>query len=279
MRLLARVLLPLVLLGYIATQTYMKLHHTSLCDATGCKLAGELLRFDPMYLYYFGAAGAALLALFGALGMRSERFAKLFRATLTGALAFESVMLSYQIAVNPEPCLFCMGVFGGLMLIALLEFRANLLLPLAVSGGVAVAVAMLATVKNEGVLAEDATYLFFSPTCPHCKKVKRYFAEHRIDYRPISVRDASARRVLHYLGIDKIPVLVVKQGERYDAIVGDEAIIAHYQSASTQASSATPETTVPDLSSGATGWLQQGGDEGCALSVVPEPTCSENNDS
>ena len=280
MRLIARVVLPLLLFAYIAVETYMKLHHTSLCDATGCKLAGELLRFDAMYLYYFGGVGALLLAVTGAISMRSARFERIFEALLLGALAFEAVMFFYQLAVNPEPCLFCMGVLGGLTLIALLALR-NKLIPLFVLGAVGTSLAMLATVKNTPVLTKEGTYLFYSPTCPHCKKVERYFEEHHVDYTPLSVTDASARRVLHYLGIDKIPVLVVKKGPGYEWTVGDEAIIRRYETAAADTPASAPSepaAATPMLSptsGGLDALLQSGGEEGCTLSVVPEPSCSE----
>ena len=280
MHLIARVVLPLLLFGYIALETYMKLHHTSLCDATGCKLAGELLRFDAMYLYYFGGVGALLLAVTGAISMRSARFERIFEALLLGALAFEAVMFSYQVAVNPEPCLFCMGVLGGLTLIALTALR-NKLIPLFLLGAVGTSLAMLATVKNAPTLTKEGTYLFYSPTCPHCKKVERYFKEHHIDYTPLSVTDASARRVLHYLGIDKIPVLVVKKGSGYAWTVGDEAIIRRYETAASETSAPTPtESSAPapaslsPASNGLDTLLQSGGEEGCTLSVVPDPSCS-----
>jgi glutaredoxin len=193
---------------------------------------------------------------------------------LLGALAFEAVLFSYQVVVNPEPCIFCMGVLGGLTLIALLEMRENRLVPLALLGAIGVATGMLATVRNEAVLMQEGRYLFYSPTCPHCHKVRTYFKEHDIAYTPVDVSEASARRVLHYLGIDKIPVYVEKKAQNYRFIVGDGPILAHFETP--EASLSVPPSASPSIPTeqdiGAL--LQSGADEGCTLSIVPEPSCS-----
>jgi len=94
MRFFSRVILPLLLLIYIIVETYAKLHHTSICGTTGCELAGELLKFNSLYLNYFGAAGALLIALLGWLSRRSEAYERLFFITLYAAISFESIMIS-----------------------------------------------------------------------------------------------------------------------------------------------------------------------------------------
>jgi glutaredoxin len=167
-----------------------------------------------------------------------------------------------------------MGVLGGLTLIALLEMRENRLVPLALLGAVGVATGMLATVRNEAALTQEGRYLFYSPSCPHCHKVRAYFKEHDIAYTPLDVSNASARRVLHYLGIDKIPVYVEKKAENYRFIVGDGPILAHFETPEDTPS--TPSLTSPSVSASQDigTLLGSGAEEGCTLSVVAEPSCS-----
>ncbi len=78
MRFFSRVFLPLLLLGYIGTETYLKLQHSSLCGAVGCKLAGELLKFDAIYLNYFGLVSVFFLIILGYLSLKNRFYEALF---------------------------------------------------------------------------------------------------------------------------------------------------------------------------------------------------------
>ena len=82
MKFISRVLLPLALLGYIGYETWLKLHHQSLCGAEGCQLAGELLRFPSIYLNYLGMAAVGAILLFGLLSLFKVAFEKLYFITL-----------------------------------------------------------------------------------------------------------------------------------------------------------------------------------------------------
>jgi hypothetical protein len=96
----------------------------------------------------------------------------LFFIVLYSSIAFESVMIGYQVAVNPEPCLFCMGVYGGLLSIALLSNRGYFAYALPVIASIFLAFGDLAIAKNESLIEGDGIYLVHSERCPHCKRVK-----------------------------------------------------------------------------------------------------------
>ena len=74
MHFFSRVFLPFLLFVYIAIETYLKIQHTSLCGEVGCALAGELLRFDHIYLNYFGLAGVLSLIITGYRSLKSVFF-------------------------------------------------------------------------------------------------------------------------------------------------------------------------------------------------------------
>ncbi len=269
MKLVSRVLLPLLLFAYIAVETYAKLHHTSICGTTGCELAGELLRFNSLYLNYFGAVGALLIALFGWLSLRREIFETLFFVTLYAAIAFESIMISYQVFANPEPCIFCLGVYGGLLLIALFSHWRYLLYALPAIAALFVSMSALALTANRSIITADGTYLIGSKTCPHCKKVKGYFAESTIDYTNISIKDANARFFIKQLDIDTIPVLVIKEKNHTTILKGDQRIIAYFDNKKHE--EATTETDT-----GPIGIYNQ--EEGCSASILQDTGCSETSE-
>ena len=264
----SRIILPLLLFIYIAVETYAKLHHTSLCGTEGCELAGELLRYNSLYLNYFGAAGALSLALFGWLSLRREGFERLFFITLYAAIAFESIMITYQLLANPEPCIFCLGVYGALLAIALFSRWTYLLYSLPAIVALYLSMASLAITQNRALVTGDGTYLIHSESCPHCKKVKNYFATHDIAYQKISIYDTNARFFIKQFDINSIPVLVIKKGALSKVIRGDKAIIGYFDHKSAPAAETQDEAeTSPSI--------YNGPDEGCSASIFQDSGCSE----
>ena len=275
----SRVFLPFLLLAYIVTETYLKLKNTSLCGEVGCKLAGELLRFDPIYLNYLGIGATLMLIILGYFSLKSKILERLFFIVLYAAIAFETTIIGYQFIANPEPCAFCLGIYSSLLLIALLSSSKRFAAVIAVALSIFVGLNTLAVTKNKAFTQDDGLYLIQSESCVHCKKVKKYFKENDIKYTPISVSEASARSFLKFVDISSIPVAVIKNKTGANIINGDKAIIAHFEiqnrgEASIQESSeAAPQSSVLDLSSDL---FSATSEPGCAITVVETPSCDDN---
>jgi len=282
MNFFSRVLLPLFLFIYIGVETYFKLNKSSLCEATGCKLAGELLRFNPLYLNYLGLASVFFLILLGYFSLKSKIIERLFFIVLYSAIAFETTIISYQFIANPEPCTFCLGIFSSLLLIALLSHSKRFAAVLAVVLSIFLALSTLAIGKNKAYTTADGLYLIQSDTCGHCKQVKKYFEEHNISYMPISVNEASARSFLKFVNISTIPVAVIKEPTGVTLINGDKAIIAHFEEQKKGiAVSEITEPSVPLAQSSALGVPSEifsaTSEPGCAITVTETPACADNN--
>ena len=280
MNLFSRVILPLLLLIYISIETYLKLNHTSLCEATGCKLAGELLRFNPLYLNYLGIASVFTLVILGYLSLKSKAIEKLFFVALYSAIAFEATILGYQFLVNPEPCIFCMGIFSSLLIIALLSRMKNFIFIAAAALSVFIGLNTLALNKNKSFLTHEGTYLLHSETCPHCKKVKKYLAEHHIQYTPISIKEASVRNFLKFAGFTTIPVLVLKDAQGTQMFEGDHKIISHYEHKDNAHTSEAEPKEQPAQSNSAIGLptdlFKATSEPGCAITITETPDCEKN---
>jgi len=281
----SRVFLPFLLLGYIATETYLKLQNTSLCGEVGCKLAGELLRFDAMYLNYLGIIGLFFLVLLGYLSLRNTFFSVLFFIGLYAAIAFETTIISYQFIVNPEPCIFCLGIIGSLLIIAFFSQVKSFAIVLASVAAIFLGLNTLAVSKNKAFVTQTGKYLIQSETCAHCKIVKKYFSKNNIAYTPISTQEASSRSFLKFVDITSIPVLIIKESSGITLLTGDKNIIAHFESNTQTVSTTKDPTQLPqqssnlDLSNGSlsSDFLSAGGDdEGCAISIVETPSCEAN---
>ena len=280
MRIFSRVFLPFLLLVYIGVETYMKLQHTSLCGEVGCKLAGELLRFDPIYLNYFGFISVLALFFLGYRSLKSTFFETLFFMVLYAAIAFEATILSYQFIVNPEACLFCLGIFSSLLLIALFNHLKNFPVVIVVVLSILLGLSTLSIPENRSFITTPGNYLIQSDTCGHCKKVKAYFAKQQIDYTAISAQDVNARGFLKFVDIATIPVLVIKDTSGMTLLKGDKKIIAHFE-AKIQDEVLTPEVIAPPAQSSSvlelsSDFLGAGQDAGCAITITETPACEDN---
>lgn len=280
MRFFSRIFLPLLLLGYIGTETYLKLNHTSLCGEVGCKLAGELLKFNALYLNYFALAGLFTLLILGYLSLKNKFFEVLFFIGLYAAIAFEATIISYQFIANPEPCLFCLTIFSSLLLIALFAHVKSF--PIVVVSVVALFIGLntLAITQNKAFVTAPGLYLIQSETCSHCKKVKKYFADNNIQYTAISTQEVNARNFLKFVDIATIPVLIKKEALNITLLTGDKKIISYFESKkeiSTTVTEAPTETTQSNTLELSSDFLSAGGEDGCTLTITETPDCADGN--
>ena len=278
----SRVFLPFLLLAYIVTETYMKLQNTSLCGEVGCKLAGELLRFDPLYLNYLGIGATLVLLVLGYFSLTSKILERLFFIVLYSAIAFETTIIGYQFIANPEPCIFCLGIYSSLLFMALLSNSKRFAAVLAVTLSIFFGLNTLAIGANKAYAINDGLYLIQSESCGHCKKVKKYFKENDINFTPISVNEASARSFLKFVDISSIPVAVIKDQTGIKLITGDKAIITHFNTENTTENTMQASTNVPPQSSSldlSTDLFSATSEPGCAITVVETPSCDDDNNS
>ncbi len=275
MHFFARVFLPFLLFVYIGIETYLRLQHTSLCGEVGCALAGELLRFDHIYLNYFGLAGVLSLIITGYRSLKSSFFETLFFVLLYSGIAFETTIISYQFIANPEPCLFCLSVFSSLLVIALFSQVKHFAVVLATVLFIFIGLNTLTIPQNRSFVTAPGLYLIQSATCSHCKKIKTYFSEHHIAYTPISAKEINARGFLKFVDISTIPVLILKESSKMTILKGDQKIIAHFDAKNKEEVNPMPvQNSTLGLSSD---FLAAGGDAGCALTITETPSCADDN--
>lgn len=273
-----RVILPLLLWIYVAIETYLKLNHSSLCGQVGCKLAGELLVFNPLYLNYLGLFALIFLSIAGFLSLKKPFFENIFFLMLYSAIAFESTIIIYQFIANPEVCIFCLGIWSSLILISILSNPKTSLFVLFVIVAIAMGLNSLSIYKNQAYVTKNETYLIQSKTCPHCKKVKKYLHTNEIKYKAISIKEANARGFLKFLDIESIPVLILKEKYHTHIIQGDKEILKHFEKKTDTKIETNSISTISQNNPLGTGldFLKEGSDEGCKIAIVEEPSCDKN---
>ena len=235
MKKLGFIFAPLLFLIYVSVETYLKLNKSSLCMAdkaaepTGCELAGALLNFDAIYINYLGVFAALTILILGVLTYKKKIPQVLFFVVLVASLLFETIMLGYQYFASPKMCVFCMGVYAFLVTILLLSARRYFLMVVPAVIAVLMALSFLAIPTSKTFIEKDGTYLIQSPTCPHCKKVKKYMHEHNIDFTKIDIAEIEAQNFATFLNFKSIPILVTKEGKNVKIINGDKNIIDSYE--------------------------------------------------
>ena len=261
MKIVVRVLLPIFLLVYISYETLLKLNNSSLCEASGCQLAAQLLRFDAIYLNFIGIFGLTLLAVVGFKSLKNDSFTKIFNILLYSALTFEATLFLFQIIVNGEPCIFCLGVVTSLLAIAILNNKESTFIPISTVASIFLALNLLTIPTNSPTITATGNYLIESPSC---EKVKHYFNDNNIEYTPISIHNPNSVMFLKFLNISSVPALIIKDNSTTQITIGKNEIISLFKEDSTE----------PILSNASVmddNFLTQGGNDGCAIAIVPKP--------
>ena len=270
MRAKLKTILPLILAIYIAVDTILKVNNIELCSSTGCEMAGELLKFNSIYLNYLGILGALVLVVLSLI--KSEIANKLYLVAISAMVAFESLLIASQLNINPELCKFCLGVYT-LLLLTLLNANIRIfayILPIIAS--IFVAFSILSIPKNKTLIKNDGLYLIASKTCPHCKVTKEFLNKNSIKYQIIDAQNPNAYFFAKTLNITKIPIAIKKEGAEYKIIVGDKNIISFFSKKEENKVSHT-EPMQNELKPK----LNLSGDEGCSYSPIEEPSCESEN--
>lgn len=270
-----KLILPLLLALYIATETILKVNNIALCSSTGCKLAGDLLKFNSIYLNYLGIAAALWLAL---LALFQTQFAnRLYTFSALAMVAFESLLIASQLNLNPEVCIFCLGVYTFLLLILFNVSKEFFLYALGVVASIFVAFSFLNIPKNKTLLQKDGLYLIASQSCPHCQRTKKFLKKEGVTYSIINANDINSFYFAKSLDIKKIPIAIEKSGEEFTITVGDSNIMHRYgkKEAPKEPAQNAPTQAVQPLQP----TLDYSGSKGCSYTVTETPDCEAKDGS
>ena len=229
----------------------------------GCKLAGELLNFAPIYLNYFGLSGLLFLIFFGYRSLKNTFSETLFFLLLYAGIAFEATIFSYQIIVI---ALFSHAKYFAVILTSILFIFLGL--------------KTLTIPENRSFVTTPGLYLIQSETCGHCIKVKKYFAEHHINYTAIPSKGINARGFLKFVEIHSIPVLIIKESDTITMIKGDKNIIAHFDAKNKKPIPQIDSNSISDQNNAiglSRDFLSAGSDDGCTLSISETSSCKDDN--
>jgi len=245
----------------VAVQTIVVLIVGSgICPTQGCKIVEGLTIIPPVLLNFLGLL--FFQAVFWLRGLKKKTFRGIAHldVLLLGGLVFDSALLGYQIYVAQTFCLYCLVVFGFVLLLNLLNGRKQITLGFAVMGVTLFSFSILSFVPGSSVsktfslksaayglkscsAATKEVYLIFSSQCSHCQSILQEMNQcnscdlylnpiddiETLDISGIELNKGFSPRInghiLTVLGIDTVPVLVSKGPDTYSIIKGEKNIL------------------------------------------------------
>ena len=239
----------------------MVIYGFSICPNAGCKVVEGLTSISPLYFNLLGLI--YFQSVFWGLRIQkhhSTRPHDWLGLVLISGLVFDSVLLAYQIFVARTFCGYCLLIFAFVLTLNLFYGKRQMVAGIAILVMTFISFSAL-TFMPTGVLSQSEPlktasygvkscsnptkeiYLIFSSNCPYCENVLQTLSNCNscdlylnpidnigalknmvLDLNP-KFSPAVNRLVLGVLGIDSVPVLVVKSAEGYRFIKGEKKIV------------------------------------------------------
>jgi hypothetical protein len=212
----------------VLTEIVMQFFGASICPTEGCKVVAEHVRYGDLSILLIGFATFSLLALFSGLGLFANRAVnpRYGNAVLIVALACEGYFTGYQAFAVHTPCLFCLVIFGIIVLLGCLRLVAGEWDLIAGFAACAAVFGMLYLVPPAGGSVDlpkgERLVLFYSKDCKHCAEIKKELEENRTAVTHLAV--AEYAEFLKNMGIEHVPTLMVNDPYQKIFLTGKDAI-------------------------------------------------------
>ncbi len=212
----------LALAGLLLTtlELILKFSHSSICNSTGCLLAESSLIIPHKVLIMLGIITFLSLFVLSVLNKES-----LIDEILIVVFSLEGVLVGYQLFRLNNICYFCISVFFIFVFLALLRILQKRWLVLVGFASFLSVFLMFAALKPTASsnLPNSNAILIYKTSCPHCEKVERFIYEKGLKIKKVNVTKCVG--FLKSLGIEAVPVLIIKEKGKIEIVIGDNNII------------------------------------------------------
>lgn len=231
------------------------------CFNDGCQVVEQLSVLSPLVLNLMGLI--FFQAVFWSLYFKDRLTASRVdwpALLLICGLSFDAALMAYQLFAARAFCAYCALIFAVVLLLNLLYSHRQLALALVTAAGIMISFSILTfspavaympdvSLKNAAYAKKSCSapskevHLIFSADCPHCHTVLDALKNcNSCEFYLNPIEDITAlelpgversagfspqlnRLVLAVLGIDSVPVLVVRNDEGYRFIKGAGGIL------------------------------------------------------
>jgi len=205
--------MPMVILSYLFINLYLVMTGSTWCKSEGCEVSKSLLNIEQTDLYSLAIVAFIVLLVIGLqiLKTNSKKLKELFKFGLFTIMMCETILLSYLYFKTSTLCISCF-IFYSLVVINFIildtKSKTVFVIPFMI---VAFAILDLDTNTKSNETLKSHYTLLQSPSCEHCKKVKEYLKENKIEYKKEEYTKYSG--LFSSLNITKIPVMIVKNND------------------------------------------------------------------
>lgn len=221
-------IISIVAAVYTSVEIFMQFLNTSICVTEGCKLVSAHTRFGDISILIIGLGIFVLLAILSIMENRSmnSTLRNVINILLISALSAEGFFTGYQAFHIKTLCLFCLSIFGIVLLLSIIRFLSGEKILSAGFVSFITVFGFLYLVLPAGItekLPQEANLiLFYSNDCRHCIEIKN-----RIDEAGIKVELLKASEYGAFLktaGIEHVPTLLINEPYQKVFLIGKESI-------------------------------------------------------
>jgi len=251
-----------------AIQAVMGLiYGSAICPNDGCKVVEKLTAISPLYFNLLGLI--FFQCVFWGLRFHKNKSnppVDILGLLLIAGIVFDSVLLAYQIFVARTFCVYCLLIFAIVLTLNFLYGKRQSVAGLAVAAVTIFSFSVLTFIPTGGLTNTEPLknaaygvkscsaptkeiYLIFSSNCPYCENVLQTLSNcnscdlylnpiddiksiSNIELEPNSEFSPEINRlILSIMGIDTVPVLIVKSDDGYRFIKGESKIVNYVQHA------------------------------------------------
>jgi hypothetical protein len=214
---------------FVIVEFVMQSLGASICVTEGCAIVARHTRFGDRSILLIGLATfAALTVLSGIRRLAADaRSGRLINLILIVSLACEGFFTGYQAFHVATACLFCLIIFGFMVLLSAVRLLAGETDLIAGFAAFSAVFSLLYLVLPAGGGADfpkdERLVLFYSPDCRHCAEVKGAIESQGISARLQLV--APYASFLKGLGIEHVPTLYVNMPSQKAFLTGKDTIL------------------------------------------------------
>lgn len=212
------------LIGFllVLAETIFHVYGKSLCTTEGCRIVESFVKGGNLVLLISGLILFGTLFFLSFYPQKSKWIEYIHSGILVMALSAEGYLLGFQAVIIKEFCLFCLTVFGILLVSSLLrvfEKRFEIIFAFA---GFASVFLITYLVNPELAQMPGENVLVYSKGCPHCEEVIQFCKMQSISVQLIEAKEVAG--TLKSLKIEHVPVLFCDEGATKKFIIGKDNI-------------------------------------------------------
>jgi uncharacterized membrane protein/glutaredoxin len=237
---------------FVLTEAVLQSMGKSICSTEGCHLVASYARYGDASILLFGILLFAVLFLLSINNLKRGNPAldNFINLALVVSLASEGFFTGYQAFRLHAACVFCLIVFGFIVVLGLLRLLSG---HREMFAGFASLIAVfslfylvLPAQQTIALPSDKKMVLFYSEGCKYCAEVLKAIEENKLPVDHVIVKEYTG--FLKSMGIESVPTLYVNNDNEKIFLTGKDSILTYlaYKQTGTASKPAKTEKRQPN---------------------------------